>query len=112
MTGDVERETPPSDQGDEPGLYVSAGDEGAVDSRHGGNRPRPASDLGWGKITALMAWGFVVPGVRRRGPRRRHEPLLVLVFGAAVSALFAALQNRMPRPDRNLTADYIRKRGS
>ena len=60
MTGDVGRETPPSDQGDEPGLYVSAGDEGAVDSRHGGNRPRPASDLGWGKITALMAWGFVV----------------------------------------------------
>ena len=60
MTGDARRETPPSNQGDKPGLYVPAGDEGAIDSRLGGNRPWPASDLGWDKILALMAWGFVV----------------------------------------------------
>jgi ATP/maltotriose-dependent transcriptional regulator MalT len=111
MTGDARRETPPSDQGDKPGLYVPAGDEGAVDSRHGGNGPRPASDLGWGKILALMVWGFVVLAFAAGGLADvTNLWWLVLVFGAAVPTLFVALQNRRPRPDRNLTADHKEER--
>ena len=112
MTGDARRETPPSDQGDKPGLYVSAGDEGAVDSRHGGNRPWPASVLGWGKILVLMAWGFVVLAFAAGGLADvTNLWWLVLVFGAAVPALFVALQNRRPHPER-ISLPTIRKRGS
>jgi hypothetical protein len=110
MTGDARRETPPNDQGDEPGLYVPAEDGGAVDSRHSGNTPLPASDLGWGKILALMAWDFVVLAFAAGGLADvTNLWWLVLVFGVAVPPLFVALQNRRTRPDSKRTADYNNK---
>ncbi len=108
MTGNVGREKSPSDQGDRPGLNVPAGDEGAVDGRQDGNGMRPALDLGWGKILAFMAWGFVVLAFAAGGLADvTNLWWLVLVFGAAVPVLFVVLQRRRPRAgSSDLLADH------
>lgn len=96
MTGNDRPETPP---GDEPGPYVPA-----VSGRREG--VRPALDLGWGKILALMAWGFVVLAFAAGGLADvTNLWWLVLVFGAAVPVLFVALQNRSSRVARDLHPD-------
>jgi len=92
MTGDDRTEIPP-------------GDEGAVSGRRDG--ARPTSALGWGKILALMAWGFVVLAFAAGGLADvTNLWWLVLVFGAAVPVLLVALQNWRSRAGRNLPADY------
>lgn len=90
MTGDARREPPSSDAGDTSGPYLPAADEGG--------EARPALDLGWGKILALMAWGFVVLAFAVGGLADvTNLWWLVLVFGAAVPVLLVALHNRTER---------------
>lgn len=75
---------------------IPPGDEGAVSGRRNG--ARPALDLGWGKILALMAWGFVVLAFAAGGLADvTNLWWLVLVFGAAVPVLLVALLNRGSR---------------
>ena len=104
MTGDPREETPP---GDEPGpeTHVPAADGGTVSGRR--DPARPVLDLGWGKILALMAWGFVVLAFAAGGLADVTGLWwLVLVFGAAVPVLFVALQNRTSRAGRDLPPDH------
>jgi len=103
MTGDARREPPSSDAGDTSGPYLPAADEGG--------EARPALDLGWGKILALMAWGFVVLAFAVGGLADvTNLWWLVLVFGAAVPVLFVALQNRMARMGGNRRSDREEER--
>jgi len=85
MSGDATRRTPPDEAKDVPLGRSSA----------------PA--LGWGKILALMAWGFLVLAFAAGGLADvTNLWWLVLVFGAAVPVLFVALQNRGSRVDGSL----------
>src|ERR687893_3306801 len=94
MTTDDTTATPPADEeGGKPGTgpQVSPADGGAVSGRRGGTGT--ALDLGWGKILALMAWGFVVLAFAAGGLADVTRLWwLVLVFGAAVPVTFVALQ--------------------
>ncbi|MGH3146833.1 MAG: hypothetical protein ACRDTR_13640, partial [Rubrobacter sp.] len=59
------------------------------------------SGLGWGKVLALMAWGFVVLAFAAGGLADvTNLWWLVLVFGVAAPFLFVALQNRMATTGR------------
>ncbi|CAA9396428.1 MAG: hypothetical protein AVDCRST_MAG03-940 [uncultured Rubrobacteraceae bacterium] len=102
MTGEFREETP---QGDEPGPETHAPDGGTVSERR--DPTRPGLDLGWGKLLALMAWGFVVLAFAAGGLADVTGLWwLVLVFGAAVPVLFVALQNRTSRVGWNLPRDH------
>ena len=80
MTGDDRAEAP-------------AGDAPATGSSAPGSGRRRASDLGWGKILVLLAWGFVVLAFAAGGLADvTNLWWLVLVFGAAVPVTFVALQ--------------------
>jgi ATP/maltotriose-dependent transcriptional regulator MalT len=67
----------------------------------GGRDPaRPGPGPGWGKLVALMAWGFVVLAFAAGGLADvTNLWWLVLVFGAA-PVVFVALQNRDVRSRR------------
>ncbi len=91
MTGDTQRDTPPSGQGVAHGRRDGA---------------RPALDLGWGKILALMAWGFVVLAFAAGGLADvTNLWWLVLVFGAAVPLLLT-LQSRRLRVGAERIPDH------
>lgn len=71
---------------------------------------RPGSNLGWGKLIALMAWGFVVLAFAAGGLADVTSLWwLVLVFGAAVPVLLVAVQNRSTRAGGDLSLDRTRK---
>ena len=92
MTGDTQRDTPPSGQGVAHGRRDGA---------------RPALDLGWGKILALMAWGFVVLAFAAGGLADvTNLWWLVLVFGTAVPLLLVAVRSRMARAGGDLPQDH------
>jgi len=102
MTGDATRETPADDT---PGSFVPAADEATAASRYadGGDGARSAANPGWGKILALMVWGFVVLAFAAGGLADiTRFWWLVLVFGAAAPVVLVVLQNRTVRAGGNL----------
>ncbi|CAA9387453.1 MAG: Two-component transcriptional response regulator, LuxR family [uncultured Rubrobacteraceae bacterium] len=121
MTGEPREQTPQGDAGDRPGpeTPAPAAARGTISGRRDG--ARPGLDLGWGKILALMAWGFVVLAFAAGGLADVTGLWwLVLVFGVAVPVLFVALQNRTFRAGRGLPPeqggerellDVLRERG-
>lgn len=70
----------------------------------------PRSSTGWGKLIALMAWGFVVLAFAAGGLADVTSLWwLVLVFGAAVPILFMAVQNRSRRARWEAPLDRARR---
>ena len=74
----------------------------------GGSRSGPG--LGWGKLFALMAWGFVVLAFAAGGLADvTNLWWLVLVFGAAVPVLFVVVQHRLSRSRGDLSVERARQ---